>query len=122
MSPNHTHKVQIFGCKRNVTIQQHFQSVKSVKIGRKDNPVLSWYRQCISPVALLHQPLSLLLAGVLLSFVGMEEDLQGRWAPLEPVPAPFPGFVLLIHRSNAMFGVGEFWKEMVVGFSSLYFL
>lgn len=65
------------------------------------------------PVTLFHQPLSFLLAGVLLSFVGVEEDLQGRWTPLEPVPSSFLGFLtLLFYRCEAMFGIGKLWKEM----------
>ena len=71
---------------------------------------------CISPVTLLHQPLSLLLAGVLLSFVGMEKDLQGRRTPLEPVPPSFPHLLLFIPRCDAMFGIGKFWKKMVLVF------
>lgn len=49
----------------------------------------------ILPIALLHQGLPLFLAGVLLPLVGLEQDLLGCWAPLEPVPPPLFGWQLI---------------------------
>lgn len=66
------------------------------------------------PVALLHQSLPLLLAGVLLALVGLVQDLLGGRPPLEPI-AP--------HLLAGRFGAGivelgsplvlliELWKE-----------
>lgn len=46
------------------------------------------------PVALLHQSLPLFFTGILLSFVCLEQDLLGRWAPFETVP---PSFSSILH-------------------------
>lgn len=66
------------------------------------------------PVALLHQRLSLLLAGVLLAVVGLVQDLLGGRPPLEAIAAHLlaGGFGAgVIELASPLVLLIELWKE-----------
>lgn len=66
------------------------------------------------PVALLHQRLALLLAGVLLPVVGLVQDLLGGRPPLEPVAAHLlaGGFGAgVVELGSPLVLLIELWKE-----------
>lgn len=66
------------------------------------------------PVALLHQSLSLLLAGILLPFVGLVQDLLGCGPPFETVASHFlaGGFAahVVTGLTHALTGRAELWE------------
>lgn len=71
-------------------------------------------RQTTPPIAFLHQGLPLFLAGVLLPLVGLEQDLLGCWAPLEPVPPSLFGRQLIacgLFNQSPLARVGEFCRD-----------
>lgn len=68
----------------------------------------------VLPVALLYQRLPLLLAGILLTFIGLVEDLLGRRPPFEAVTSHFltEGFAAdLIGLAHTSTGRVELWVE-----------
>lgn len=87
--------------------------------GEKLNVVVNFFREgtrswyTFVPVALLHQRLPLLLAGVLLPLVRLVQDLLGRGPPFETVTSHFlaGGFAADIVTRLTLTGGVELWEK-----------